>query len=76
MFTRFKILEDGENTIVRGNCMVTGLPVEIIVLTKEFKDYYENGKYVQEAFKSLSADKREYFISGVSPEGWKRLYGT
>jgi hypothetical protein len=36
---------------------------------------YNNGAYIQAAFPKLSADDREFLISGTSPEGWDQLFG-
>lgn len=36
---------------------------------------YENGSLIQNAFKSLDADQREFFISGMLPGDWDELFG-
>ena len=33
------------------------------------------GTLAQDAFPDLSADDREFIISGLTPEDWKALYG-
>jgi hypothetical protein len=33
------------------------------------------GMLAQDAFPNLSADDREFIISGLTPEDWKALYG-
>ncbi len=35
---------------------------------------YRQGEYIQEAMPSVSADDREFLISGTSPEGWEILF--
>lgn len=37
---------------------------------------YESGevRYIQDAFPYLSADDREFLISGMSPEGWDETF--
>jgi hypothetical protein len=37
---------------------------------------YHQGVHIQEAFPNLSADDREFLISGYSPEGWKLIFGS
>lgn len=70
MFNRFKTRENGTNTIVEGKCVVTGKPVRIVVPTSELKAYFEDGVYAQDAFKSITKEEREYFISGYSSEAF------
>jgi hypothetical protein len=33
------------------------------------------GKHIQEVFPELSADEREFLISGTTPDEWADLYG-
>lgn len=75
MFTDFKVVKGDKIITVQGKCIVTGEDVTITVPEKEFKDYYTNGKFAQDAFKSLTASQREFFISGCGPKGWEKLYG-
>lgn len=35
---------------------------------------YRAGAHAQVAFPGLSADDREFLISGTSPEGWDRMF--
>jgi hypothetical protein len=35
----------------------------------------DDGRYVQEAFPHLSADDREFLLTGITPEEWDELYG-
>lgn len=58
-----------------GPCIVTGKPYSVTVKAAELYQY-RRGAYAQDAFKSLSADDREFLISGSSPEGWKLLWGN
>jgi hypothetical protein len=36
---------------------------------------YQSGKLMQEAFHFLTAEEREFLISGMTPEEWKELFG-
>ncbi len=67
--------EDG-TIILCGTCVITGE----MYYTKPvyFKDIvkYRAGMKVKDAFPYLSADDREFIISGTSPKGWSRIFGT
>ena len=41
----------------------------------EGMEAYKNGKLMQDAFPFLSADEREFLISGMLPDEWERLFG-
>ena len=56
-----------------GPCVVTGKPYSVTVLGHELYAYRQGAK-LQDAFVSLSAEDREFLLTGVSPEGWKILY--
>jgi hypothetical protein len=43
--------------------------------TKEQYNEWKGGVLIQDAMPHLSADDREFLISGCTPEDWKMLYG-
>jgi len=43
---------------------------EIAVTDSEITDWETSGKLIQEAFPNLSADDREFILTGVTPEEW------
>lgn len=68
----------GEDGLPNGyelyrNCIVTNKHYSVTVTPEEIFDYNE-GYTVQEAMSRLSADDREFLISGISPEGWSRTW--
>lgn len=65
----------GTKVKVTGNCYVTGEEYSVVVEKADLFDYIYNGKFAQDAFPYLSAEDREFLISGTSPEGWKLLFG-
>ncbi len=75
MFKDFTYKEDGDKVHVSGFCIVTKKPVKMAVTLKEFNAYYFENALIQDAFPTLSCAEREYFVSGVSPGGWKKLFG-
>lgn len=36
---------------------------------------YQQGLLIQDAFPNLSADQREFFMTGVTPEEWNLAFG-
>ena len=44
-------------------------------VTQEQALRYDNGWHVQDAYPHLSADDREFLISGVTAEEWSNAFG-
>ena len=75
MYPLLRKIINGDGTITLfGPCAVTGEKYEVTVKEEELKQY-EAGEYAQNAFPNLSADDREFLISGTSPEGWRLTFG-
>ena len=75
MFKNFLYKKDGDKIHVSGFCVITKKPVKMTVTLQEFDAYYSENALVQDAFPTMSREDREYFVSGVSPEGWKKING-
>ena len=58
-----------------GPCLGTGKPYSVTVPADGLNECHR-GASVQDAFPNLSADDREFLISGFSPEGWKLMFGS
>ena len=58
-----------------GICLGTQEKYSVTVKGVDLNKYRE-GAYIQDAFPYLSADDREFLISGYSPEGWKKTFGS
>jgi len=51
--------------------IITGIERHMSLdVTQEQFDRYQAGELVQNAFPHLSADEREFIISGITPEEW------
>lgn len=61
-------------TKIEGNCVFTGKEHSIEVPTAGLLRWL-GGDSVQVAMPNVSADDREFLISGISPEGWKETFG-
>ena len=66
------IIEGGECSVV-GECRVTK---EMYSVTMPVEQYtaWQGGTLAQVAFRGMSAEDREWIISGTSPEGFTRLF--
>lgn len=60
-------------TVVGKKCHVTGKYYTVTMPTEQWHDWM-NGMLIQKAMPALSADQREFLISGTSPEGFKILF--
>jgi len=59
---------------VYGHCVFTNKEHSIRVPEKEFFDWYETGDLIQNCMPNVSAEDREFLISGISPEGWATTF--
>lgn len=46
-----------------------------INVTKEQIDNWQNGMLIQLAMPNISADEREFLITGITPQEWEKLFG-
>ncbi len=63
----------GGTTLVRGKCTFTDQSHEVIVPTDGL-DRWLCGALIQDAMPNVSADDREFLISGISPKGWEETF--
>jgi hypothetical protein len=56
-----------------GPCVVTGKSYSVTVLGSELYAYRKGAK-LQDAFRSLAPEDREFLFSGFSPEGWAKTF--
>ncbi len=56
-----------------GPCVVTGKTVSVVVPADGLYAYRQ-GTHIQNAFPKMSADDREFLISGISGEGWSKTF--
>ena len=59
---------------VTGQCKFTGEEYSCVVPTQGLERHLA-GEHAQTAMPSVSADDREFLISGISPAGWKKAFG-
>ena len=46
-----------------------------IAVTEQQLLAWQNGKLIQDAMPDLTADEREFIMSGIVPEQWNRIFG-
>jgi hypothetical protein len=37
-------------------------------------DLYDKGEYIQVAFANLNPDQREFYMTGITPDEWNKLF--
>ena len=57
-----------------GPCLVTGEDYSVTVKGSELFDFRRTNSIMM--LKSLDAGDREFLISGTSPAGWEKMFGT
>lgn len=62
-------MEITRNSHATGKVHTIDLPI-----TQEQIDKYNSGALVQDAFPHLTADQREFIISGTTAEEWDNLF--
>ena len=72
--TRTRSLSDG-SVVVRGNCVITKKPHTITVYSDELDKWLTGNCLIQDALiTDVSADDREFLMTGISPEGWDIMF--
>jgi len=68
---------DGGRTRIQGRCIRTFQLWSVVVLDHEllFYDTAPTSNFIRDAFPSLNLDGWEFLISGISPTGWKEIFG-
>ena len=68
-----KQLSDGFSQ-VSGNCAFTGENYSCKVPTTGL-EIWQSGAPIQGAMPNVPAEEREFLISGISPNGWRKTFG-
>lgn len=61
-------------TLVEGKCGFTAEPHSVVVPSAALRRWRE-GEHIQRAMPEVPAEDREFLISGISPAGWRRMFG-
>ena len=55
-------------------CKITGEEYSVQMMTDDFIAWRDDGVLVQDALPYLSAEEREFLVSGINPTEWSELY--
>lgn len=68
---------DGGMATVTSTSLFTGkIHTRILKLNKtQYENWALKGMLIQDAMPHLSADEREFFLTGATPEEWKDEFG-
>lgn len=62
--------------LITRTSMLTGVTRTMSLDVTEEQFYaYQNGALIQNAFPHLSADDREFILSGITPDEWDTMVG-
>jgi hypothetical protein len=64
-----QLIDDETLFTYTGRCVITG-KVHSVTITGGDLAAYELGLNIQDAMPNVTADDREFLMSGISPEGW------
>lgn len=63
--------------LITRTSMVTGIERTVdLPVTQEQIDRWQNGELIQNAMPDLSADQREFILTGVTSEEWNSAFGS
>ena len=68
-----KFIDGHQYYFFTGPCAITQKMYTVKVPAEELFNYRQ-GQYIQQALKSVSAEDREFLMTGYSPEGWKQVF--
>lgn len=62
--------------LITRKSLISGIERTLeIPVTQEELDNWEGGMLAQEAFPNLTADQREFIMTGITPEEWEETMG-
>lgn len=59
--------------VFTGRCLITVKPYTVTVPAEGLYQYRQ-GVHIQKALPDLSAEDREFLMTGLSPEGWDLMF--
>lgn len=62
------------NVLIRRECPFCE-KTHILIVPAEGWTAYNNGVLIQDAFPNMTADEREFILTGICPECWDSMVG-
>ena len=63
--------------IITKTSMISGKTHSMdLPITQEQLDAFSRGELVQRAFPNLSAEQREFLLTGITPQEWHDVFGV
>lgn len=67
---------NNETVTLSAPCKITKKPHSVTVPEVGYRQWITGNSKIQNAMPSVSAEDREFLISGFSPEGWAQVFGN
>lgn len=67
------LIDPGYTIIFRKQCSVTKEPYEVAITAKQFGAWV-GGQLIQNAMPYLTAEQREFLMSGATPAEWDAMW--
>lgn len=62
--------------LIKRTCPLSGeTKTQEILVTQDQFDAWRSGALIQNAMPNLSADEREFIMTGITPDVWEELFG-
>lgn len=68
-------MANNDKMVVGGNCVFCGKAHSVEVGIKAFAEWKYGNKCIQNAMPEVSADDREFLISGICPTCFEKCFG-
>lgn len=68
-------LEPQKCEVRTGDKAIT-VHISLELMSQSWYDWQMKGQYIQDAFNFLRDEEREFLITGITPEEWKRIFSN
>ncbi len=72
---KFVLYPQGNKTLVTMGPKQIILDMQIDRVTMCWFNWQMKGQFIQTAFADLPAEQREFLLTGITPEEWRKLFG-
>ena len=71
---KYTLIAEGKSTKINsgGKSITVNHPLDMI--SQAWFNWQMSGQFIQVAFDFLNPDEREFLITGITPEEWKKLF--